>query len=303
MVTQEKVEHMERLLITDIDSCIGLHLKEKFYNLLDIYHLGCDIMDFQAVDNRINEIQPNYLIHICQQHKIKNRFEQDILGTKTHQGTVNLITAAKKLSNLKMFTFHSVYDDKSSLWDHSKFICEKIFEYESKDSHLPYCVLKLPTVYGDYRRPLLFNIGQHIEQTVNFDTDSHDFQIEDLIFEMKNQRKIIVNKNRSYQTLFIDDLIAFYEKIFQNTEAYQKTLQIIPYSETVTLKNLVAHAKLILANKFQIDIEFIEHDVIQSNVVDLSHSDWQTTCDYKKGLVALIDRINQFDRDFNGLQS
>lgn len=295
---------MERLLITDIDSTIGLHIKEKFNDVYDIYHLGCDIKDSQAVEVRTNQIQPNYIIHICQQHKIKNRYEQDLLGTKTYQGTVNLIRAAKKISSLKLFTFHSVYADQHSLWDYSKFLCEKIFHYESQQGDLPYCVLKLPTVYGDYRRPLLFNIGQHIDDTVTFDTDSRDFQIEDLIFEMKNKRKIIVNKNRSYETLFIDDLVSLYEKILANVQTYEKTVQVIPYSDRATLQNIAAHVKLILANKVQIDIEFTDKDVIQSTALQSDYAmDWQPAFDYKKGLVALIDRINQFDRDFNGLQS
>jgi nucleoside-diphosphate-sugar epimerase len=289
---------MEKLLITDISTSVGQHLKEKFWNQFEIYSLSLDIKNSVEVDEYIGNIRPNYVIHICQQYGIKNRYEQDTHGIKSILGTINLLNSCKKIDNFKLLTFHSVYDGQNLIWDMSKYICEKIIE----DSAVPYCILKLPTIYGNYERPHLFNIGQEIPDTVRFNAQSRHFNIEDLIWEFKNRRKIIVEKNSSFKLLFIDDLLNLYESIFLNVFNYQNKKITVPYKDECDLITLYETIDIDFRNRWNVMFDILDKDVIQSSIYNSNHTtDWSPSIDLKRGLKILLERIDLFDKECNGL--
>lgn len=293
---------MKKILITDMSSTVGFYLKQKFYETYEIYDLGCDIRDSDKVEARLNQIQPSYIFHLCQQFGLKNRYEQDYFGTKTYQGTVNLIQAAKKLHSLELLTFHSVYHEQDSLWDYSKFLCEKIFEHEGLNHSLPYCVLQLPTIYGNYIRPALFNIGQPIADNVTFRTEDKNFEIEQIIFEFRNRRKVFINKDKRYKLLFVDDLIEYYDHILANLPDYTKTINQVPFANEESLQSIIKHLKLIMHNGQPIEVEIQNHLSNEEYIsVPVKNDSWKPKTDIKGGLDILVKRINQFDKEQNGL--
>ena len=52
---------MEKLLITDISTSVGQHLKEKFWNQFEIYSLSLDIKNSAEVDEYLGTIKPDYI--------------------------------------------------------------------------------------------------------------------------------------------------------------------------------------------------------------------------------------------------
>lgn len=291
---------MEKLLITDIWSTIGQHLKSRYWDRFEIFDISADLTNYDEVESFILQTQPSFIIHLAEQYNIKNKYKLDTYGVKNTYGTVNLIKAAEKLSNFKLFTYHSVYDDYTTIQDYSKYFCEKIFE--EKISNLPYCVLKLPTVYGDYVKPYLFNIGQFIEGTVKFDVLDRNFKIERIIYEIKNKREIVINQNLHFQLLFIDDLLKLYDNIFDNIDSFKNTKLSVQYENEYSIKEInevfseymEGFPKITTLEDFnpleppkQMNLSIIEN--------------WKPRVTLIEGAKILIDRINQFDKECNGL--
>lgn len=80
----------------------------KFINLADTQFFESDILNFDELQNIFNSINPSVIIHLAAIHFIpycnKHPFESSNINI---QGTLNVLKAAEKLKQLKLFLFAS----------------------------------------------------------------------------------------------------------------------------------------------------------------------------------------------------
>ena len=61
---------MEKILITGLSGFIGSNLKDKLSNY-QIYDLDCDLLDKEAIDKRLIEVDPDYIIHLAARTEVE----------------------------------------------------------------------------------------------------------------------------------------------------------------------------------------------------------------------------------------
>lgn len=288
---------MDRLLIIDSDNYVGFEIKKLFFNRFEIFTFTGDITDPFHVEKSVLEINPNYIIHICNQKDLHNKHEKDNLGIKTYQGNLNLISAVRKLQNFKLFFFHSSYDTEVSTHDMAKFSVEKVLAISGID----YCILKLPYVFGDFFRTFIFNIGQHIDDHVKFNTASFDFKLEAIVHEIKNRRTISINDDKSFKFISVDDLTFLYKFLFDNLDIHKKKKYTVPFKSEISIADLVKEIEVKM-NGYHIQIE-IENNLERKEMVVPTYDilDWQPIFDISQSLTILLQKMSSIEKDIYGL--
>lgn len=291
------MDNMDRLLILDSNNFIGFELKKLFWNQFEIFTLTGDITDPFQVEEIVSTINPQYIIHICNQRDLHNLHEKDNFGVKTYQGTLNVIAAIKKLQNFKLFLFHSIYDKNESLYDFAKLGVEKVLSV----SGINYCVLKLPYIFGDFFRTYIFNIGQHIDDTVRLSSKDFDFKPEILIHETKNKRRVIVDIDKFFKFISLNDLIFLYKFLFENIEKHVNKKYTVPYKSEFSIKDLINEIQIDM-NGYDIMLE-IENEIEKQESIVTTYDvlDWQPLFDLSQSVKILLQKMQYLEKDIYGL--
>lgn len=221
---------MEKILITGLSGFIGSYLQKRLENKYEIYDLGCDLLDEASIKSRLENIQPNYIIHLAARTEVEKSFyEQSTFSSVNYVGTVNMIEASKNLRNLRLFVFSSTMEtygwqpesdmikqgmipdplpafneetlqNPNAPYAVAKVACEFYLKYASRTFGLPYCILRQTNTYGR--------------------TDNDFFVVEQIITQMlENSNEISLGYKEPYRNfLFIDDLIDLYETVIANPD-------------------------------------------------------------------------------------
>jgi len=100
-----------KLLLTGSSGFIGQHLSPSLNKNFDLHHLKSDLLDHKAVNEEVDSIQPEIIVHLAARTEVEKSFYEQITFSEiNYVGTVNLIEAASKLKNLKNFVFASTME-------------------------------------------------------------------------------------------------------------------------------------------------------------------------------------------------
>ena len=221
---------MEKVLITGISGFIGGYLKSRFYEKYSLYELGCDLLDFEDIQNRLIDIQPDYIIHLAARTEVEKSFyEQTTFSEINYVGTVNLIEAARQfVPQLKLFVFSSTMEtygwqpESDLIRDNKEFTLPVFDENTKQNPNAPYAVAKVGCEYYLEYVQRAFNFPYcAFRQTNSYGrTDNNFFVVEQIITQMlDNETEINLGYGKPYRNfLWIDDLIDLYETVIENPD-------------------------------------------------------------------------------------
>lgn len=217
-----------KLLLTGSSGFIGQHLSPSLNKNFDLHHLKSDLLDHKAVNEEVDSIQPEIIVHLAARTEVEKSFYEQITFSEiNYVGTVNLIEAASKLKNLKNFVFastmevygwqpisddverdiipinHIAFDENTppnpnAPYAVAKYGCEKYLEYAHRCYGLPFTALRQTNCYGR--------------------KDNDFFVTEQIITQMlKNPDEINLGYGEPYRNfIFVDDMMSVWQTVIQN---------------------------------------------------------------------------------------
>ncbi len=167
------------IIITGASGFIGTNLLEYYnnhtnYNVfnLDIeipknieqmkYFKKVDICDFKSLKETINEIKPDYIIHLAAKTDLNEKNGLEYYNANT-VGVENIVKICRKSSGIKRVIFASsmlvnkvgykqknIFDcNPNTLYGKSKVIGEKIV-FENKDNITEFCIIRPTSIWGEW---------------------------------------------------------------------------------------------------------------------------------------------------------
>jgi UDP-glucose 4-epimerase len=241
---------MKKVLVTGLSGFIGGYLQKRLQNKYQIYDLGCDLLELAKVDQRLQEVNPDLIIHLAARTEVEKSFYEQITFSEiNYVGTVNLIECARKLKNLELFLFSSTmetygWQPESDLIEHGKDFVLPVFTEETKQHpNAPYAVAKLACEHYLEYAGRAFNFPFcALRQTNTYGRNDNDFfVVEQIITQMlSNPDEINLGYGKPYRNfLWIDDLLDLYEIVLANPEKARKEFFCCGPDNAVTIETLV----------------------------------------------------------------
>lgn len=219
-----------KIFITGNSGFIGQHLVDRLKGH-ELHFLASDLRDHTAVSAQVKAVSPEIIIHLAARTEVEQSFyEQNVFSDINYVGTVNLIEAAKHVTNLKNFIFASTMEvygwqpisdtirdgkedpnnipafDENTLpnpnapYAVAKYACEKYLEYAHRSYGLPFTAIRQTNAYGR--------------------KDNNFFVTEQIIYQMlTNSEEINLGYAEPYRNfIYIDDLLDAWVTIIENPD-------------------------------------------------------------------------------------
>lgn len=228
-----------RVLVTGISGFIGQYLAkyllEHEYDVHGLYeheasfsknpdevikHVA-SLTDFTAIDDLVEELQPDFVIHLAAKTEVAHSFENYLqVSQVNYVGTVNLAEANRKYNdNLKLFIMASTmeayglqppklltdaepFTEKTpqhpmAPYSVAKMAAEHYLEYMSYAYALPFCILRQTNAYGR--------------------TDNDFFVMERIVSQMMEGTVCNLGEPDPVRNfIYIDDLVNLYGVVLNN---------------------------------------------------------------------------------------
>lgn len=218
---------MEKILITGLSGFIGGYLRNRLQSKYQIFDLGCDLLDKEGIDQRLKEVDPDFIIHLAARTEVEKSFyEQTSFSSVNYVGTVNMVESARYLKNLKLFVFSSTMEtygwqpESDSIRDGDNGVIPVFNEETTQHPNAPYAVAKVGCeLYLEYaKRAYGFPFCAFRQTNTYGRVDNDFFVVEQIITQMlKNPNEINLGYKEPYRNfLWIEDLINLYETVITN---------------------------------------------------------------------------------------
>lgn len=218
-----------KVLITGLSGFIGGYLKRRLESKYEIFDLDRDLLDFDGVKNRLNEVNPDFIIHLAARTEVEKSFyEQITFSQVNYTGTVNLIESARDLPNLKLLIFSSTMEtygwqpESDLIRDNEPFTLPVFDENTKQNPNAPYAVAKVGCeLYLEYASRAYNFPFCAFRQTNTYGRHDNDFfVVEQIITQMlNNPNEINLGYGEPYRNfLWIEDLINLYETALEKHE-------------------------------------------------------------------------------------
>jgi nucleoside-diphosphate-sugar epimerase len=239
-----------KVLITGLSGFIGGYLKTRLESKYEIFDLACDLLDYNAVKSRLQDVDPDFIIHLAARTEVEKSFYEQITFSEiNYVGTVNLIESAKDLPNLKLFVFSSTMEtygwqlESDLIRDGKEFVLPVFDENTKQHPNAPYAVAKVGCeLYLEYAKRAYDFPFTAFRQTNTYGRWDNDFfVIEQIISQMlKNPTEINLGYGTPYRNfLWIDDLINLYETVLDNPTKAQGEIFCTGPDNAITIETLV----------------------------------------------------------------
>jgi len=218
-----------KILITGTSGFVGSHLITRLRDVGNVYSLQSDLTEFKAVEEEVISVSPDIVVHLAAKTEVEKSFyEQTDFSLVNYVGSVNLIEAANKVSNLKNFVFASTMEvygwqpisdevknkgipkipfafnehtipNPNAPYSVAKFGVENYLKYMHRTQEFPFSALRQTNCYGR--------------------KDNNFFVTEQIIFQMlTNDREINLGYGEPYRNfIFVDDLLDAWMAVIENT--------------------------------------------------------------------------------------
>lgn len=245
-----------KILLTGHSGFIGSHLLPILQADNEVYCLKNDLLDFDLVNKEVAEFDPNLIVHLAARTEVEKSFYEQITFSQiNYVGSVNLIEAASKLTNLKNFVFASTMEvygwqpisdevknqqipanflafnentqpNPNAPYAVAKYGVEKYLEYANRCLNLPYTIIRQTNSYGR--------------------KDNNFFVTEQIISQMlANQDVIYLGYAEPYRNfLYIDDLVDAWIKVIDHPQLCNGKIFTLGPDNPVKIKdyaNLIAN--------------------------------------------------------------
>ena len=243
-------QQMKKILITGLSGFIGGYLKSRLEKSFDLFDLDCDLRDYEKVRHRLNEINPDFIIHLAARTEVEKSFYEQITFSEiNYTGTVNLIECAKELSNLKLFVFSSTMEtygwqpESDCVRDNVESVLPVFNEETIQNPNAPYAVAKVGCeLYLKYAARSYNFPFTAFRQTNTYGRHDNDFfVVEQVIRQMlTNPLEINLGYKKPFRNfLWIDDLINLYETVINNPEKAKGEIFCTGPNNAVSIEHLV----------------------------------------------------------------
>ena len=295
-----------KVLITGLSGFIGGYLKTRLESKYEIFDLNCDLRDYNAVKSRLQDINPDFIIHLAARTEVEQSFYEQITFSEiNYVGTVNLIESAKDLPNLKLFVFSSTmetygWQPESDLIRDGKDSVLPVFDENTKQHpNAPYAVAKVGCeLYLEYAKRAYDFPFTAFRQTNTYGRWDNDFfVVEQIITQMlKNPTEINLGYGTPYRNfLWIDDLINLYETVLDTPDKAQGEIFCTGPDNAISIETLVDKIakKIGWAGKVNWHTKPKRHGEIY--VLNSTHAKaeqllgWRPTVDLEEGLDRTIE--------------
>jgi nucleoside-diphosphate-sugar epimerase len=217
---------MKKILITGLSGFIGSNLQSRLKDKYEIFDLNCDLLDKVGIDVRLQEVDPDYIIHLAARTEVEKSFyEQTSFSSVNYVGTVNMIESARHLSNLKLFVFSSTMEtygwqpESDLIRDDKDFTLPVFTEETPQNPNAPYAVAKVACEYYLKYAQRAYNFPFcALRQTNTYGRSDNDFfVVEQIITQMlNNPNEINLGYGKPYRNfLYIEDLLNLYETVLE----------------------------------------------------------------------------------------
>ena len=243
-------QKMKKILITGLSGFIGGYLKNRLADRYELYDLNCDLLEYEKVNLRLQEVKPDIIMHLAARTEVEKSFYEQIAFSEiNYVGTVNLIECARKLSNLELFFFSSTMEtygwqpESDLIRDGKPFKLPVFTEETTQNPNAPYAVAKVACeLYLQYAHRSFNFPFTSLRQTNTYGrVDNNFFVVEQIITQMlKNPNEINLGYGDPYRNfLWIDDLIDLYEVILDNPQKAKGEIFCVGPDNAITIKELV----------------------------------------------------------------
>ena len=297
---------MKKVLVTGLSGFIGGYLQKRLQHKYEIHDLGCDLLELAKVDQRLQEVNPDMIIHLAARTEVEKSFYEQITFSEiNYVGTVNLIECARKLKNLELFLFSSTmetygWQPESDLIEHGKdFVLPAFTEETKQHPNAPYAVAKLACEHYLEYAGRAFNFPFcALRQTNTYGRNDNDFfVVEQIITQMlSNPNEINLGYGKPYRNfLWIDDLINLYETVLDTPDKAQGEIFCTGPDNAISIETLVDKIakKIGWAGKVNWHTKPKRHGEIY--VLNSTHAKaeqllgWRPTVDLEEGLDRTIE--------------
>lgn len=241
---------MKKVLITGLSGFIGGYLQNRLQSKYQIFDLECDLLDKPAIDRRLKEVNPEFIIHLAARTEVEKSFyEQTSFSEVNYVGTVNLIESARHLPNLELFVFSSTMEtygwqpESDLIRDNEDFVLPVFTEETQQNPNAPYAVAKVGCeLYLKYAERAYNFPFTAFRQTNTYGRKDNDFfVVEQIITQMlKNQNEINLGYGEPYRNfLWIDDLIDLYETVLEQPNNARGEIFCTGPDNALSIKELV----------------------------------------------------------------
>jgi nucleoside-diphosphate-sugar epimerase len=195
-----------------------------------VVELVSDLRDHAKVVAELQAANPDIVVHLAARTEVEKSFyEQVTFSDINYVGSVNLIDAASKLSNLKNFVFASTMEVygwqpiSDEVRDHGKPLVSLAFDENTvPNPNAPYAVAKLAVEkYLEYAHRALGLPFTALRQTNSYGRGDNDFFVTEQIVTQMLQGLDVVKLGYAepYRNfIWIEDLLQAWMQVIENPE-------------------------------------------------------------------------------------
>ena len=219
-----------KIFITGSNGFIGQHLLPLLQQRHTVVELVSDLRDHAKVVAELQAANPDIVVHLAARTEVEKSFyEQVTFSDINYVGSVNLIDAASKLSNLKNFVFASTMEVygwqpiSDEVRDHGKPLVSLAFDENTvPNPNAPYAVAKLAVEkYLEYAHRALDLPFTALRQTNSYGRGDNDFFVTEQIVTQMLQGLDVVKLGYAepYRNfIWIEDLLQAWMQVIENPE-------------------------------------------------------------------------------------
>jgi nucleoside-diphosphate-sugar epimerase len=219
-----------KILLTGSSGFIGTHLNLMLKDIGVIYNLKSDLNNHQSVQEEVEHISPDMIIHLAARTEVQKSFYEQISFSETNYiGTINLIESCRKLKHLPYFLFASTmevygWQPISDEVEHTGTYKQSVaFDENTKPNpNAPYAVAKHACEkYLEYAQRAYGLEWSGLRQTNTYGRKDNDYFVtEQIITQMLKGNECNLGYKDPYRNfLYIDDLLNAWMSIISNRDA------------------------------------------------------------------------------------